>query len=183
MTWRRFGVAAVITVLCSYCPLLVHAQQLYATLNGTVTDPTGAVVPGAVVSVMQEAVNGNPRVVKTNGSGNYTVTDLTAGNYTVTVTAQGFQTSRGEGVTLYVAQPRTLNLKLTTGVVSQTVTVRQNAVTFNTSSGAQAGTISGTQVRQLQLNNRKFEQLVTLQPGKYFAANRRRQLFCVATIL
>lgn len=165
MTHARVLVIAVVAMFIAYCPLLVSGQQLYATLNGTVTDPTGAVVPGATVTVAQEGVNGAPRVVKTNARGNYTVTDLTAGNYTVTITAPGFRTSKVETVTLQVSQPRTLNVKLTTGVVSQTVTVRQNAVSINTSSGAQAGTISGKQVRQLQLNNRNFEQLVTLQPG------------------
>lgn len=165
MTRVRVTFLAVAVALFLSFPLLGSAQQLYATLNGTVTDPTGAVVPGATVSVKQEGVNGVPRVVKTNASGNYTITALTAGNYTVTVTAHGFRTSRMEAVTLYVSQPRTLNVKLKTGVVSQTVTVRQNAVAINTTSGAQAGTISGKQVRQLQLNNRNFEQLVTLQPG------------------
>jgi hypothetical protein len=141
------------------------AQELQATLNGTVTDSSGAVIPGATVTITQNGVNGAARTVVTSDRGSYTATNLPAGNYTVTVTASGFQTFAAKNVTLFVAQTRSVNAKLQLGSVTQTVTVQQNAVSVDTTTSALAGTISGTQVRELQLNNRNFEQLVTLQPG------------------
>ncbi|HEX3660448.1 MAG TPA: TonB-dependent receptor [Acidobacteriaceae bacterium] len=155
----------IVTLFISYSALLLHSQQLNAVLNGTVTDPSGAVVPDATITVTQEEGTTAPRTVKTSAQGAYSLSDLPAGNYNVTVAAPGFQKFQATNVTLYVAQTRTVNAKLTTGTVSQTVTVQQNAVALNTTTSELSGTISGTQVTQLQLNNRNFEQLVTLQPG------------------
>jgi hypothetical protein len=143
----------------------MHAQELNATLNGTVTDSSGAVIPDATVTIAQTGVNGVARTIKTDARGYYTVTNLPAGNYAVTVTASGFQTFSAPNVTLFVAQTRSVDARLSPGAVTQTVTVQQNAVNLDTTTSELAGTISGTQVRELQLNNRNFEQLVTLQPG------------------
>jgi len=158
-------IVAIVVLFISYFPLALHSQQVEAILNGTVTDPSGAVVPGATVTVTQEEGTAAPRTVKTNAQGSYSISDLPAGNYNVTVIAQGFQKFQATNVTLYVAQTRTVDARLATGTVSQTVTVQQNAVALNTTTSELAGTISGRQVTQLQLNNRNFEQLVTLQPG------------------
>ncbi|MGA8528132.1 MAG: carboxypeptidase regulatory-like domain-containing protein, partial [Acidobacteriaceae bacterium] len=164
MQGRKLFVVAIVAAFISFCPLL-HSQQIQATLNGTVTDPSGAVVPNASVVVTQQEGTAAPRTVATNAQGAYSISDLPAGNYTVTVSVPGFQKFQATNVTLEVAQTRTVDAKLATGTVSQTVTVQQNAVALDTSTSELAGTISGTQVTQLQLNNRNFEQLVTLQPG------------------
>jgi hypothetical protein len=164
MQKHKFFVA-ILTVLLLCCPMLLLGQELQGTLNGTVTDPSGAVIPNATVTIAQNGVNGASRTIQTNGQGSYTATGLPAGNYTVTVTAAGFQTYTAPNVTLFVAQTRAVNASLKPGSVSQTVTVNQSGVALDTSTSALAGTISGTQVRELQLNNRNFEQLVTLQPG------------------
>ncbi len=156
---------AIVAVFIACCPFLLHSQQIQAVLNGTVTDPSGAVLPNASVTVTQQEGTAAPRTVTTNAQGAYSISDLPPGNYTVTVTVPGFQKFQATNVTLNVAQTRTVDAKLTTGTVSQTVTVQQNAVALDTTTSELAGTISGTQVTQLQLNNRNFEQLVTLQPG------------------
>jgi len=161
----RKPLVAVVVFFISCFPLVLHSQQLHAVLNGTVTDPSGAVLPNATVTVTQEEGTTAPRTVTTNAQGAYSISDLPAGTYNVTISAQGFQKFQATNVTLYVAQTRTVDAKLSTGTVNQTVTVRQNAVALNTTTSELAGTISGTQVTQLQLNNRNFEQLVTLQPG------------------
>lgn len=158
-------IVAIAVLFISSCPLLLHSQQLQAVLNGTVTDPSGAVVSNASVTVTQEEGTTAPRTVNTNQQGSYTIPDLPAGDYDISVSAPGFQKFQATHVTLFVAQTLTVNAKLSTGTVSQTVTVQQNAVVPDTTTSEVAGTISGTQVRQLQLNNRNFEQLVTLQPG------------------
>jgi hypothetical protein len=162
---RKTALATGLVFLLLFCSTVMKAQELNATLTGTVTDPSGAVIPGATVTIQQNGVNGGARTVQTDAHGSYTATSLPAGTYTVTVTANGFETYAGSNVTLFVAQKRSVDAVLKPGAISQTVTVQTNTVSLDTTSSAQAGTISGTQVRELQLNNRNFEQLVTLQPG------------------
>lgn len=155
----------IMALLFTCFPMMGRAQELQATLNGTVTDTAGAVIPNAVVTVTQNGVNGVTRTIHTNSQGSYTLTNLAAGNYTVSVAFTGFKTFMAQNVVLYVSQTRTVNARLQTGAVNQTVNVQQSNVAIDTTTSALAGTISGTQVRELQLNNRNFEQLVTLQPG------------------
>src|SRR5487761_903167 len=113
------------------------SQNITALLTGTVTDPSGV----------------------------YTAAELPLGRYTVTVTAQGFKKFVERDVILNVGQHRTLNIQLAVGQVSEQVTVTATTIPVETSSAAQDTTITGTQIRELQLNNRNFEQLVALQPG------------------
>ncbi len=143
----------------------VFAQELNATLTGSVTDPTGAVIPNASVVVHNRDLNTDIRTVKTDGGGIFTATNLPPGNYSVSVTSPGFRTFDAENVELHVAEKRTLNAQMQTGELAQNVTVNETTTPVQTSSAAQSETITGTQVRELELNNRNFEQLVTLQPG------------------
>ena len=147
------------------CPLIMRAQELSATLSGIVTDTTGAVIPNATITIALNGVGGASRVIQSDGTGFYKATNLTNGTYTVTVVATGFETFNGKNVVLDVAEKHSLNIQMKTGSVSTTVTVEDNPVSIDTESSAQAGTISGEQVRELELSSRSFEQLVTLQPG------------------
>jgi Carboxypeptidase regulatory-like domain/TonB-dependent Receptor Plug Domain len=142
-----------------------QAQELTASLTGTVTDKTGAVIAGATVNISNPAIKDSRRTTKTDASGSYTMTNLPAATYTVSIASEGFKTFIAQGVTLFVAQKGTINALLEAGAIDETVTVEATAVTLETSSSEQAGTVSGTQVRELELSNRNFEQLVTLQPG------------------
>lgn len=164
MPRQRFLVA-VVTLLFVVFSTQAIGQELAATLTGRVTDPSGATISGATLTITQNGVNGASRSLQTDAHGSYTATNLPAGNYAVTVTAAGFQTYTAQNVILNVAQTRSVDAPLKVGGASQTVTVQQSAVNIDTETSALAGTISGTQVRELQLNNRNFEQLVTLQPG------------------
>jgi Carboxypeptidase regulatory-like domain len=141
------------------------AQELEGTFTGTVTDSTGAVIPHATVTITLNGVSGATRVVETDGQGNFTATNLPAGTYTVNVTAPNFEAFSAKDVVLNVAQKRAVNAQLKAGAANQTVVVEDNPVAIETDSSAQAGTISGTQLRELELINRNFQQLVTLQPG------------------
>lgn len=161
MRKRIFAVAVLLIAIA----LSAVAQEIYATLSGTATDPSGAVVPGASVTIHNNETNTDFRTIQTDNSGNYSVTNLPAGVYTVTVKATGFKTFVSSDVTLHIAEKRTVNVPLETGQVTETINVQETATPINTSSAAQMGTITGTQVRELELNNRNFEQLVTLQPG------------------
>ncbi len=162
MKWLAPALALAIVSICATQTL---AQEVYATLTGTVTDATGAVVPNASVTVHSNDTDVDVRTVATDASGNYTATNLPAGNYTVAVKVQGFRTFTVGDVVLHVAEKRSLNAQLQPGQVTENVTVNAVATPVQTSTAAQAGTITGTQVRELELNNRNFQQLVTLQPG------------------
>lgn len=143
----------------------LFAQEIYSTLAGTVTDPTGAVVPGATVNIHANETNTDVRTLTTDSNGTFSATNLPAGVYTVTIKAPGFKTYTSSNVVLYIAQKRALDARLQTGELSQTVDVTETTTPVETATAAQMGTITGTQVRELELNNRNFEQLVLLQPG------------------
>ncbi|RRA49582.1 carboxypeptidase regulatory-like domain-containing protein [Acidipila sp. EB88] len=154
---------AAFLLLCCWNPL--RAQEVAATLTGNVTDASGAVIPNAHVEIDNAAVKGSSRVATTDKDGSYTVTNLPPAGYVIIVTAPGFKSFTAQNVTIYVAEKRTVNARLEPGAVSENVTVQQNTVAVDTSTSEQSGTVSGTQVRELELSNRNFEQLVTLQPG------------------
>ena len=153
----------LIAVFALVSPAL--AQEVAASLNGVVSDATGAAIVGASVDVRNAAVQGFHRTATTDKDGSYTVTNLPPATYTVVVSSPGFKNLTAENVTLFVAEKRSVNARLEAGSVDESVTVQQDAVAVETTSSAQTGTISGTQVRELELSNRNFEQLVTLQPG------------------
>jgi hypothetical protein len=154
----------LMTILLVFCPL-TRGQELAGTFTGTVTDASGAVISHATITITLNGVSGSSRVVQSNDDGNYTATNLSAGTYTITVSGANFETYSNRNVILNVAQKRTVNAQLKVGSQNQTVEVEDNPVAIDTVSSSQAGTISGTQVRELELVNRNFQQLVTLQPG------------------
>ncbi len=156
---------ALVTMLFLGFPANSRGQELEGTLGGTVTDATGAVIPHATITITLNGVGGESRVVQTDAAGNYIAPNLPAGTYTITITAPGFATVTEKDVILNVSQKRSVNAELKPGSESQTVVVQENPVAIDTESSAQAGTISGTQARELELINRNFQQLVTLQPG------------------
>jgi hypothetical protein len=141
------------------------AQELAATLTGTVTDTTGALVAGATVLVHNEDTGTNVRNVTTSDTGSFNITNLPAGRYTVTVNSSGFQTYIARDVILNVAEKHTLNVQLNAGTVSERVEVTAENTPIQTTTAEQSGTVTGDQVRELALSNRNFEQLVLLQPG------------------
>jgi len=156
---------ALLALIVVLCPDRLGAQEVAATLSGTVTDSSGAVIPHAKVTISLNDVGGASRIVETDGDGNFTATNLKAGTYTVTVSATGFANYVEKDLALYVAQKRTITPQLRPGAETQTVEVQENPVAIETESGSQSGTITGTQIRELQLINRNFQTLVTLQPG------------------
>jgi len=161
---KRYSYLLLLTGLLVLCPWM-RGQELEGTFAGTITDANGAAIPHAVVTIIPNGVSGQSRVVQSNDSGNYTATNLPAGTYTITVSVPNFETSSDHDVVLNVAQKRTLNVQLKIGSEQQTVSVEDNPIAVETESSSQAGTISGTQLRELELVNRNFQQLVTLQPG------------------
>jgi hypothetical protein len=140
------------------------SQNISATIRGTVTDSTGAVVPGANVTVKSEGT-GFTRSTLTNGSGVYSFPELPLGTYAVEVALTGFKSSQVRGVALNVADVRAVDVRLETGNLTENVTVEVPAVAVKTIGGEVAGLVTGEQVRELPLNGRNFLQLGTLMPG------------------
>jgi hypothetical protein len=140
-------------------------QELAATLTGTVTDTSGAVVAGAGIVVHSEETGVDVRSVTTNDAGGFNITNIPAGRYTVTIKSSGFETFVARDVILNVAEKHTLDAQLQTGKATETVEVTAENVQIQTTTAEQSGTVTGDQVRELALNNRNFEQLILLQPG------------------
>ena len=162
-----FAFSAAVLVVAAVCAFVtpLWSQNITASLTGTVTDPSGAVVSGASLTLHNNDTNTDVITVTSDSSGDYTASQLPLGTYTVTVQGTGFKKFVATDVILHVGEHRTLNVKLEVGAVAQEVTVRASTIPIQTSSAAQNTTITGTQIRELQLNNRNFEQLLALQPG------------------
>jgi Carboxypeptidase regulatory-like domain/TonB dependent receptor len=160
----RYKFALLLFFAFAALPMCANAQSAYATLNGAVTDPSSAVVPGAVVS-LRNIDTGVEKKSQTLGNGTYSIFNILPGQYSITVNATGFQTAARTGVILQVNQTATLNFALSIGSSTETVTVSSDVSTVN-SSTAELGTVIGTrQVNDLPLNGRNFTQLLTLTPG------------------
>jgi hypothetical protein len=139
-------------------------QVVPASITGTVKDASGAVIPGATVTITNLEKN-TVRTLATDANGNYLATLLAIGRYNVMAESQGFKKALQTNVELHVSDQLTINLTLAVGNVSQEVTVEANPVQVELQSAMASGLVSGTQVRELSLNNRNYEQLLVLMPG------------------
>jgi hypothetical protein len=136
-----------------------------ASITGTVTDPSGAAIPNAQVSI-QSQEHGITRSTTTNGDGNYLVSAIPPGSYELSISAPGFKKYEAKGIILRVAQKARADASMQVGTESTEVTViGTNVASVETQTNEVAGTITGKEISQLQLNGRVFTQLVTLTPG------------------
>lgn len=141
------------------------AQNVTGTIVGTVTDPSGAPVASASVTVT-DTDTGTSQKVTTDNSGNYTASLLPVGHYEVAAESKGFKREVKSGIMLNVNDKLTIDLAMTVGNTSEIVTVEASPVQVNLQQGGeQSTTINGTQVRELALITRNYEQLISLQPG------------------
>jgi carboxypeptidase family protein/TonB-dependent receptor-like protein len=141
-----------------------HAQVSGATLAGTVTDSSGAVVPHVEVVIKNEAT-GEVRTVTVGSAGVYSAPNLLPGTYDVTVSAAGFASTEQKGIVLTVGGQQLFNVKLQVGKVSQTVEVTDEAPAVQLANSTIGGVVENRTVQQLPLNGRDWTQLATLQPG------------------
>ncbi len=144
---------------------IVVGQETTGTILGTVKDPTGAVVPNATVVVTNTDKNVVIRTITTSAGGEFVAPLLPIGRYTLKATAAGFGTTVQTDITLNVSDKLTYNLVLKVGVAAEQVTVEAAAMQVEQQSATASALMSGTEVRELSLNNRNYEQLVALQPG------------------
>lgn len=147
-----------------FCGTLALAQTYLGSINGIVADATGAVIPKATVKVMNVG-KGITYTYETNQAGGYTAQNLEPGQYTVTATAQGFRTITRKNVELEVARTLRIDFQMAPGAVSETVSVTEEAAPVNTSNAVLESTFTNTQIVQLPLQGRDFQNLVVLNPG------------------
>jgi hypothetical protein len=148
----------------SSVPAVLLAQDT-ASITGTVTDPTGAAIPNAQVTV-SNPVQGFKRTGPTNGSGDYLFSALPIGSYDISVAAKGFKRYEARSVVLRVAEKARVDVTLQVGAENTEVTVEGTTVAqVETQSSDLSGTVTGKEITQLELNGRDFKQLITLVPG------------------
>ncbi|MEG9437297.1 TonB-dependent receptor [Edaphobacter sp. HDX4] len=140
-----------------------HAQYR-AGLQGTVIDPTGAVVPGASITIVDKETNQTQKGT-TDGAGNYTFNRLAPAPYTVTVEAPGFATKTVDNVSIVGETMQGLNITLEAAGGQQSITVTDTAPAINTATANISGTISAQQLQTLPSSNRDPYQLLRLTPG------------------
>jgi hypothetical protein len=136
-----------------------------ASLTGTVTDPTGAAVANAQVTVTN-AEHGIKRTTVSNSDGEWAAPALTPGKYDLAVVAPGFKKYEVRGLILRVAQKARVDSSLQVGASSTEITVEgSNVAQIETQSSEVSGVVTGKEISQLELNGRNFTQLITLAPG------------------
>jgi Carboxypeptidase regulatory-like domain len=140
------------------------AQVVGGTISGTVTDTTGAAIASASVLVHNDET-GNERRLHTGPDGRYSAPSIPVGTYTVTVNAPNFAASSHTGIPLSVGQSQTVDLSLSLTGVTQSVTVEDHPAVVNLSTQQTAGLVDARQVKELPLNGRSYDQLITLNPA------------------
>jgi hypothetical protein len=157
-------VAILVACFLMILPAPVAAQINSGSLQGSVTDSSGAAVEGAQVTVELHGI-GSLRTTVSNGAGEYFFSALEPGDYTITVTKAGFSTYKESSFTLSVGQAGTLNPALAVGSVSQIVEVSTEATQIQTADSTLGGVVTTREVQDLPLNGRMFTQLLQLEPG------------------
>jgi Carboxypeptidase regulatory-like domain/TonB-dependent Receptor Plug Domain len=135
-----------------------------ATIVGTVTDPTGAVMPNVPVTVTNTDT-GNARTIPTNDAGQYVFPDLIIGHYTVKAESSGFKASERAGLTLNTGDRIRIDFQMTMGAKTETISVEANPIAVQTDSGEQSTLIGSKQISELATNGRTIYQYVALTPG------------------
>jgi hypothetical protein len=140
------------------------AQDIFGRISGTVTDPTGAVVPHATITITNEETK-LQRSTTAGDNGFYVMPELPAGVYSVTAKLTGFKTTTIVGNDLVAGARMTVDLTLEVGAIAETIEVHTVGETVNTTSGEISRTIDSQQVEHMALNERNYVELITLIPG------------------
>jgi hypothetical protein len=153
-------------LLCAACLLssMARAQETTGAITATVHDASGAVVPGARITIKNEGT-GATRSLITNDQGTFAATLLPVGSYEVTVEKPGFKKSVTRGVALSVNDRLALNIALELGSVTETASVEATVPLVETESATMSGLVDSRKVIDLPLNGRNFAQLIELQAG------------------
>ncbi len=156
--------AIVLGILMAFSAIGTTYGQVTASLSGTVADPTGAMVSGAIIEVKNSATGAEFRATS-SGSGSYTVPSLGAGTYNVVVSAPGFKQVLVREVKIDAGVPANLNITLEVGAASESVTVQGGAEVLQTQSANISTTLSVNQIINLPLNSRNALNFLVFLPG------------------
>jgi hypothetical protein len=169
--WLSRGGAAVALLMIALLAVQpVSAQVLYGSIVGTVEDPSGAVIPGAALTITNVAT-GAVREIKADDQGRYTAVNLPAGSYTIVATAPGFRTLTQTGVEVTINSVTRANLRLDVGQVSERVTVEASAAALQTDRSDTRAEITSRAVVELPLPAyRNYQSMINLVPGATPAA-------------
>jgi len=158
-------------LLLALAPVPLFAQSELATLSGTVTDPSQAVLAGVAITVTNENTAAAAKSV-TNQSGLYVIPELRPGVYTVQAALPSFKQYKQSGVTLQVNQSARLDISLAVGDVSEQVQVRSEAPLLEADTSSRGAVIDRLKIVELPLNGRDYNQLALLSPGVLMATPR-----------
>ena len=142
----------------------LHAQTFRGSVNGTITDQSGAVVSGAVVSLVNNATSVSYSGVSSSG-GEFLFQELPLGKYTISVTASGFKPEKVDAIPVTAGVIYTLPIKMSVASTGETVEVMANALALDTTSTTQTAGVGGKTLQDTPLNGRDFTQLIILAPG------------------
>ena len=157
----RASVSAIVIALLA---CVSHAQTYRGAINGSVMDPSGAVVPNAQVKAKEKSTGIEHATVSTN-DGQFAFQDLPVGKYTMTVTATGFPVFTIDDILVSQGVVYTLPVKLTLSHEATTVEVSAAALSLDTTSEAQTTLVTGSDLQAMPLNGRDFTQLIATAPG------------------
>jgi hypothetical protein len=162
--FRAIFAVCFVVALTLFPNMTAYAQVTGATLSGIVTDATGAVIPGVMISIKNRAT-GVVRTVMTDEAGLYSAPNLQAGGYDVTASQPGFSTVVQSNITLTVGAQQELNITMKVGESAQLVEVTEAAPLVQVTSSVISGVVESTTVTELPLNGRDWASLATLSPG------------------
>jgi hypothetical protein len=163
-------------------PVLARAQEVSGSISGTVVDATGASVAGALVTVTNTDRAHVERTLTTDKVGFYSATSLPLGSYSVTFSMKGFKNATETGLVLHADEALKVDQKLAVGNATETVNIVANQAQLDLENGMSEGLVTGNQIRELVLNNRNYEQLLTLQPGVSYGNATNDQLYIGASL-
>lgn len=141
-----------------------HAQVLYGSIVGNVTDSSDLAVPGATVTITHTQTN-QTRETTTNDTGGYLFPNVAAGTYQVDVTLPGFQSFRSRDIVVRLNTAVRVDAKLNVGAIQESVLVSASAVLLQTETAAVQTQTTSQQLENLPINGRSFQSLLTLTPG------------------
>ncbi len=167
----RFTRALVGLFLLIGLSTFAYGDNVYATIRGTATDPTGAVLPGVKVTATNTAT-GQTFSVTSRQSGEYQFLQLPVGSYTVTATKDQFKTFKTSTITLSLNQVYSLPIKLEVGSTNETVEVNANAVQVETTNTQLQTIVESKKITDLPLIGRNWTQLEQLAPGVQSSSDR-----------
>ena len=161
---KMLFVLVSLVALCALLPIPLAAQSFYGTIVGTVTDASGAVVPGARVTVTNLGTN-EKRSAETDTAGNYRFVNLVPANYKVEVEKANFKRLRREPITVQVESAVRIDAALQVGAVTQIMEVSSVTPLLQTESSSLSQVVEGKQVQEMPLNGRNPMNLISLVPG------------------